>query len=241
MKKLIFPVILITLILFFSSCTEKNKQNDSKKNIQDTSKQKIQAVESEDVIKPPNLPPLGKWMYNSDKKYSEWLGENLNGKSLREPINLVLVDSISKSAEDAKTFLINNFKLAGFDVRAGHSSGYFGFIENTQYPQLPDKPNHAFSDEPFEKDNNHGRVFGPCVINGVYYFTAAFSREKVVVNIPIHKFESFVAARNKIAENLNAESKYKVAGKVDMQNRLETDKITTGDHDGRAILLSAVK
>jgi hypothetical protein len=241
MKFIIRTYLFLFLVLSITSCTEKNKSNQQTQTNQSPDNKKIDVVQPEDVVTPPNLPPLGKWMYTSEKKYSDWLGEKLNGKTLREPVNIVIVDSISKSADDAKNLLIKNFKLAGFEIRSGHSGGYLGFIEKMLYTQLPDKPDHAFADKPFEEDNNHGRIFGPCLINGVYYFTGAFSREKVVVNIPVHQFVSFNAARIQLSENLNTNSTYKLAGKVDMKNRLETESITTGDCDGKAILLSAAK
>jgi len=233
--------LFLFLILSLTSCTEKNKSNQQTQTNQSSDNNKIDIVQPEDVVTPPNLPPIGKWMYTPEKKYSDWLGEKLNGKTLREPINIIIIDSISGSVEDAKNLLINNFKLAGFEIRSRHSGGYLGFIEKMLYPQLPDKPNHAFADKSFEENNNHGRIFGPCFINGVYYFTGAFSREKVVAEVPIHKFVSFNAARIQLSENLNANSNYKFAGKVDMKNRLETETITTGDCDGKAILLSATK
>lgn len=235
--KNIIPATLV-MLLFFYSCSEKNKKTDNQKIISNKNSENILP---DDIINIPSLPPIGKWMYTADYKYAEWLNEKLNGKILREPVNIIIVDSVSKSDEEAKNNLINNFKTAGFEIRAGHSGGYRGYIENKFYSQLPDKSEHAFSDAPFEENNCHGRIFGPCAINNVYYFTGAFSKEKVVVGIPIHRYDSFIFARNKIAENLNLKTKYKITGSVEMMNRIETDSVTTGDHDSKSILLSFSK
>jgi hypothetical protein len=217
---------------------EKNK----KENADDNSKNiKVENILSEDIVKTDFLPSLGKWMYTSEYKYADWLGAKFKGKILREPINIIIVDSISKSMDEAKNNLIKNFDTAGFKVRKGHSGGYLGYIENKFYTQLPEQPGHAFSDAPFEINNCHGRVFGPCVINGVYYFSCALSKEKVVINIPIHHYDSFNEARDKLAKNLDSKTRYKIIGNINMFNAIDSDSLTTGDHDSKGILISVAK
>jgi hypothetical protein len=238
MNQIIRVFLFFLLGIFFFSCSEKNKKTDYTKN---RVSQNNENILPEDISKIPSLPPLGKWMYTSDYTYANWLNEKIRGKTLREPINIIIIDSLSKSVDEAKNILISNFETAGFKIRPGHSGGYTGYIENKFYTQLPDKPEHSFSDEPFELNNCHGRIFGPCIVNGIYYFTGAFSKEKVVAGIPIHHYFSFCEARNKLAENLNLKTKYKMISNVDMFNGIETDSLTTGDHDSRAILLSLIK
>jgi hypothetical protein len=180
-------------------------------------------------------------MYKSDKNKADWLGAKINNKSFREPINIIIADSISKSAGEAENNLIINFNKAGFKLRIGHSSGYLGYIENNFYNQVHRNNSKTFSDAPFEISNCHGRIFGPCEINGVYYFSGAMSKEKVVVKIPIHEYDSFNIARDKLANNLNSKTNYKTTGYVEMLNSISSDSLTTGDHDGKAILISVGK
>lgn len=50
------------------------------------------AAAASDVVAPPGLPTIGKWMIAADGSVAHWLGELLDGKRLREPINIVIVD-----------------------------------------------------------------------------------------------------------------------------------------------------
>jgi hypothetical protein len=230
--------IFISIILLVSSCKEKNKKENADKNSEN---KKTESILPDDIVKSISLPLLGKWMYTSEHRYANWLGAKLGGKAFREPINIIIVDSVSKSIDEAKNNLIKNFDTAGFKVRTGHSSEYLGYIENKFYAQLPEQSGHAFSDAPFEINNSHGRIFGPCEINGVYYFTGALSREKVVVDIPIHHYASFNAARDKLAKNLDSKTHYKILSYINMNNAIESDSLTTGDHDSKGVLISVKK
>ena len=73
-------------------------------------------------------------------------------------------------AGDAAARLLAFCARAGFKSRPGHSSGYFGWIGGRLYPQLPGQRNHALADEPFEINNNHGRLFGPAPWDGGFLF-----------------------------------------------------------------------
>lgn len=238
MYKLINFLLSFILVFFLSSCSEKSKKENTNNN---SANQKEEIILSEDIVKTDFLPPIGKWMYTAELKYANWLGAKLKGKVLREPINIIIVDSISKSTDEAKNNLIKNFDTAGFKVRKGHSGGYLGYIENKFYTQIPEQSGYAFSDRPFEINNSHGRVFGPCEFNGIYYFIAALSKEKVVVNIPIHHYDSFNDARDKLAKNLNLKTNYRIIKEINLSNSINSDSLTTGDHDGKGILISVIK
>jgi hypothetical protein len=101
----------------------------------------------------------------------------------------------------------------------------------------------AFSNEPFEVSNNHGRIFGPHRTASGYVFVGAFSREEVVpFRWPAHRYASFNQARDDFARGLDQNSPYKLIGFVDLENAIRDDqKATTGDHDGRAVLVRALK
>ena len=52
-------------------------------------------------------------MLTRDGVASDWLGEIYNGKNLREPINVILVDEGAGSADDAKARLLSAAAKAG--------------------------------------------------------------------------------------------------------------------------------
>jgi len=163
----------------------------------------------------------------------------VTGKELVEPLNVVFVDRQSKNPEDARITLERALAQAGFPTRVGHSSGYFAFLDGRLHPQLPASPHKAFSDEPFEFPNDHGRVFGPVLISGRFVFVAGFSREGIAPLGKVkHRYVSFNRARDKVADRLDQRTAFKRKGFVDLRNILAGDSAhTTGDHDGLAVVL----
>jgi hypothetical protein len=178
-------------------------------------------------------------MLGSDGTAAHWLGEVYQGKRLREPINVIIIDESTDSSDSAKLRLIRAATSAGYPIRMGHSSGYQGHVGGQLYPQIPSGWDDAFSDEPFEFSNNHGRVFGPHKSDGGYVMIGAFSREQVVpFRWPGHRYSSFNRARDDFARRLAQASEYKLVGYVSLENSIVGDaNVTTGDHDGRAVLL----
>jgi hypothetical protein len=65
------------------------------------------------------LPELGKWMLDRSGSPAHWLGEIYDGKKLREPINVVLVDTRAASVEDAKGRVVEASAKAGYTSRMG--------------------------------------------------------------------------------------------------------------------------
>ena len=55
---------------------------------------------------------------------AHWLGEIYDGKKLREPINVVLVDTEPHRVDDAKARVVEASAKAGHTIRMGHSTGY---------------------------------------------------------------------------------------------------------------------
>ena len=198
-----------------------------------------QAQQDGDVATPEGLPAIGKWMLTSKGVPSDWLGEIDRGKNLREPINVIIIDEAASSAEDAKARLLAAAARAGYPVRFGHSTGYQGFIGGQFHAQLPQGRDDAFSNDVFEVSNNHGRIFGPHVMGQTYLFTGAFSREEVdPFRDPPHQYGSFNRARDDFTQRLDRSTAYKVSGFVSLDNALIGDpKLTTGDHDGMAVVV----
>lgn len=196
---------------------------------------------SVDVARPRGLPEIGKWMLDRDGTVAHWLGEIYEGKHLREPINVILVDADATSADHARQRLLEATAAAGYPIRFGHSCGYCGHIAGELYAQLPAGRDDAFSNRVFELSNNHGRLFGPHRTNRGYVFIGAFSREAVdLLRWPGHRYASFNQARDDFARHLDQATSFKSAGFVALKNAIVGDpKVTTGDHDGRAALLRA--
>lgn len=198
-------------------------------------------ADPEDVVKPDGLPKIGKWMINPDLTPANWLGALHEGKNLREAINIIIIDHVATSADEAKARLMEACAAAGYPSRSHHSSGYMGYIDGQLYGQLPEGEEHAFSNGPFMVNNNHGRIFGPYVHDGAYLFIGSFSRENVAPFAEVkHAYASFNRARDDFAENMNGKTGFKISEFVHLGNVfVNHPDITTGDHDGTAVLLKA--
>lgn len=201
------------------------------------------AASGQDVVAPPGLPVIGKWMIARDGAFAHWLGETFEGKRLREPINVIVIDAAAQSEKDATERLVRAAAEAGYPIRFGHSTGYHGFIGGQIYPQLPAGRDDAFSNRVFELSNNHGRLFGPHKMGDAYVFTGAFSREEIrPFRWPEHGYASFKIARDDFAERLDRHTPFKLGGRVELNNAIADDPaLTTGDHDGEAVILRAEK
>jgi hypothetical protein len=196
-----------------------------------------------DIAHPENLPAVGKWMIDRGGSIAHWLGEVFEGKALREPINVILVDEVASDAENAKRRIVAAATAAGYPIRFGHSTGYRGLIGGVFYAQLPAGRDDAFSNAIFELSNNHGRIFGPHRNGPSYVFVGAFSREQLrLFHSPHHGYASFNRARDDFSQKLDGSTPFKQVGFVDLSNAIDGDaKVTTGDHDGFAVLLWAAR
>lgn len=200
----------------------------------------IPNMNPQDVATPEGMPAIGKWMLKADLSPANWLGLKYKGKNLKEPINILIVDDAAVSSDDARLRLEENAERAGYEKRSGHTGGYVGYIGGLFFTQLPAEKDHAFSNAPMITDNNHGRVFGPLSWDSRYYFTGAFSRETIdPLGAIKHHYASFNQARDHFAETLDRKTNYKIMSHVDLGNAVDDDKETTGDHDGKAVLIWA--
>jgi|WetSurMetagenome_2_1015567.scaffolds.fasta_scaffold75361_3 hypothetical protein len=225
MRKIIIliQVCLITLI----SC----KSNDLPDN------NTIDSYLNTNISSDYDIPSIGEWLFYKNKRYADWLGVKYYNRYLREPINIIIIDSDSESAQQAVKKLLRECKMVGYEEEYGHSSGYMGVIDNEFYRQVPNNRHMAFANKDFFVTNNHGRIIGPAFYNGKYVFIAGFSTERPSIFKGVHHlFVSFNKARNDFSLKLNDGSVYKIIGSMDLKNTINTNTTTTADHDGKVIV-----
>ena len=186
---------------------------------------------------------IGRWLLTGREVPANWLGQKFQGKMMREPINVILVDEVAATPDAAVQYLLESCEAIGYLSRPGHSSDYRGQIGNVIYSQLPQEENHAFSNAMYIFPNNHGRIFGPHFFAGYYYFSGALSREAINLFAEVrHVYASFEMAKQDFAARMQANGRYFVVGAIAMENVfLPSESMTTGDHDGTAVLLRRQK
>ena len=143
---------------------------------------------------------IGRWLLKGREVPANWLGQKFQGKMMREPINVILVDEVAATPDAAVQYLLESCEAIGYLSRPGHSSDYRGQIGNVIYSQLPQEENHAFSNAMYIFPNNHGRIFGPHFFAGRYYFAGALSRESINLFSEVrHVYASFEKAKQDFA------------------------------------------
>jgi hypothetical protein len=188
------------------------------------------------------LPAIGDWLIDKKCQPAHWLGKKYTGKKLIEPINIIILDKYSKTSKAAIEKLVSECKKIGYENKHGHSSGYWGSIDNVLYPQIPNDKKMAFSNKSYWHANNHGRLIGPKYFNKEYVFIGAFSRESFkLFRIVHHGFISFNVARDDFCIKMNKSNVYKIIGAYELKNVLSDNEFTTADHDGKLTVLEAIK
>lgn len=182
---------------------------------------------------------IGKWMINSGGRVANWVGLPLQGRTLYEPVNVVLVDRSSTSEAQARDNLVATLSKAGFPNYLAHSTtGYSGILGDSVYGQYPNGLMQVFSNGPFYVTNDHGRVFGPSPTalpdGSGYLWSMAISRETgYVQGLPIHRYVTFEGAEADLAQGLRGAGVVQLPS-INLDNVYNTPTITTGDNDGNA-------
>lgn len=101
------------------------------------------------AVSVPGLGEVGRWMITKDLVPATWLGEKLGGRTLREPVNVLLIDRAARTPQEAAARLLTAMTAAGYVPRGGHSNGYWGEVGGRPSPMLPAGPGEAFSTRPF--------------------------------------------------------------------------------------------
>ena len=82
------------------------------------------------------LPDIGPWLLDPDGNPAHWLGARIGGRTLVEPVNVVVVDAFAGSAEEALNKLLGEVATDGYGEKWGHSSGYWASIGGELFPQI---------------------------------------------------------------------------------------------------------
>ena len=174
-------------------------------------------------------------------KLADWPSPAYPFKTLYQPINVIIVDSTSTTAAESAAKLNAALTAAGFPAQQIHSTGYQGVIEGVVYGQQPTGSQVAFSNAHWLLINDHGRVFGPAPdpAGTGFVWTASFSREQPgLSNLnPTHIYVSFRKARDTVRAALVGSGATDL-GLVGLDNKLVGRTMTTGDHDGYAVVMS---
>ena len=126
---------------------------------------------------------IGKWMLEPNGQIADYGGLPYGGKTVIEPVNVIIVDPTSSSAAESAAKLNWAMFWSGFPGQPFHSTGFRGTIDDILYGQQPTGPLLGFSDNFFLFPNNHGRIFGPDPVETAegYVWSGAFSTEEFVI------------------------------------------------------------
>lgn len=148
---------LIVLFLITSSCSDKTDVFELKQEQVSLSENiKITCKNKENL----NL-DLGLWMFNKKtpeiSSIANWIGIQLKGKVILEPINIIWLDFKATNKVEAEENIVKFLKANDFLMRSGSSTGYYGLFENDYWiPQYME----TWSDNTNPTTiNNHGRIF----------------------------------------------------------------------------------
>lgn len=184
---------------------------------------------------------IGKWMLEPDGQISDYGGLPYGGRTVLEPVNVIIVDPTSTSATEAERKLNNVMFWSGFPAQPIHSTGFRGTIDDVTYGQQPAGLLLGYSDNFFLFPNNHGRIFGPDPVESSagYVWSGSFSTEQFVIYdlLPRHAYVSSNLARSALAMRLIASGRATYGGMVALDNSYNTATTTTGDHDGYAVVI----
>lgn len=193
-----------------------------------------------DVVQTP-YGDIGKWLLESNGQISDFGGAKLGGKTVLEPINVIIVDPTSSTAAEATAKFNAKMTQAGFPALPIHSTGFEGTIDGVTYGQQPAGPFDAYSNNFFLLPDDHARAFGPDPVQTAsgFVWTVAISREQFGLSngiLPTHVYTSYNAARDELASRL-IDSGATLVGIVPLSNSVDSATQTTGDHDGYAIVI----
>jgi len=184
---------------------------------------------------------IGKWMLEFNGQISDYGGQPYGGRTLLEPVNVIIVDPTSKTPVQASRKLQAAMFWSGFPPQPIHSTGFRGTIDDVTYRQRPRGLFLGYSNNLFVFPNDHGRIFGPdpAETSTGFVWSGAFSTEQLGLyrGLPSHTYVSSNMARTALAMGLIFSGQATYGGMVPLDNSVDTVTTTTGDHDGYAVIL----
>jgi hypothetical protein len=183
---------------------------------------------------------IGKWLLQPNGQISDFGGATLGGKTLLEPINVIILDPTSTTSAESAAKLNADLAAAGFPAQPVHTTGFQANLNGETVSQQPTGLLDAYSDNSFLIPDDHARAFGtgPTQDYTGYVWTVAASREQFGLSglLPTHTYVSYDEARDALASQLIL-SGATLVGIVPLSNAYNTDTVTTGDNDGYAIVI----
>ncbi|WP_291430989.1 hypothetical protein [Deinococcus sp.] len=200
----------------------------------------------------PDVGDLGLWLLTgvpgSPLRRAVWNGEPYRGRTLREPINLVLIDRFARTPEQATARMNAALAAAGFTPTDGFGNGQAGYhalLNGELRAQHPAVPGQAYSDGPATAYTHHGLTFGPYRVGSSFVFTGAFNGADHRPSLAgesdtgTQVFNNYMVARESLAAALDRSSVFHKKGYFDLHAIIDTPTETTADSDGCAVVLVA--
>jgi hypothetical protein len=179
------------------------------------------------------LPEIGNLVLYKNHKPADWLKEKYQGKRLLTPINFLIIDSKSTTAEQSTLFIAKYCGQIGFIPRVGHYSEYVALIGGTYYRQIPNRWKTAFSNKPFWKDNITFRLFGPGNNESGFIYSGSAMEESFSIIGPVyHKYISYNNALSRIKRTFMNSGIIEYLGSFEVKRNFDIENDSVGDDRG---------
>lgn len=162
-------------------------------------------------------------------------GLRVQGRALREPVNVVLIDLFAKTPQDALLRATAALDAVGLKPSDRYTHGYQAYLNGTFQPEVP--AGQAFARGVGSAREERLRLFGPWKSGDGYVFLAGIAAQNVTRQG--RTFSDFMVTREATADALNSRTVFKKKGYVDLLSKVDTPRETTADHDGCAVILVA--
>ena len=162
-------------------------------------------------------------------------GLKVEGRSLREPVNVVLIDLFAKTPQDALLRATAALDAVGLKPSDRYTHGYQAYLSGTFQPEVP--AGQVFARGIGSAREERLRLFGPWKSGDGYVFLAGIAAQNVTGQG--RTFSDFMVTREATADALSSRTAFKKKGYVDLLSKVDTARETTADHDGCAVVLVA--
>ncbi|WP_339095218.1 hypothetical protein WDJ50_11495 [Deinococcus sp. VB142] len=178
---------------------------------------------------------MGVWVLRQDRTRADVDGLKVQGRSLREPVNVVMVDLFAKSPQEALLRVTSALDRVGLNPADGYTHGYQAYLNGDFAPEVP--AGQTFARGLGTAREERLRLFGPWKYGEGYVFLAGIAAQNVTGQG--RSFSDFMVTREDLAEQLNTRTPFRKKGYVDLLSKVDTPRETTADHDGCAVVFVA--